>query len=121
MTQERNRANAKAELADAAKRRIETNYAEPFSLEAIANELFVNRHYLDRVFKQATGDTLLHYHNYVRCQAAKALLLRPEHSIAFIGRQVGYISASHFAHVFKNFCGCTPSAYRNHCGNHSEV
>lgn len=103
---------AKAELADSAKRFIKSHYAEKFSLEAIAKELYVNSSYLLRVFKEITGSTLLYYHNYIRCQTAKKLLTKPELSIAFISREVGYISESHFARVFKKYLACTPSEYR---------
>ena len=54
---------------------------------------------------------MLHYHNHSRCQAAKALLAKPEHSISFVGREVGYISAAHFARAFKSICLRTPSAF----------
>lgn len=111
---------AKAELTDAAKQRIESHYMDEFSLDAIANDLFVNRHYLNRVFKEITGNTMLSYHNYIRCQIAKSMLEKPNPRIAFVGRQVGYISASHFTRVFKSIFHCTPSAYRRRCRNCSE-
>ena len=105
----------KVELADSAKQFIELHYAEKFSLVTIAEELYVNSSYLLRVFKEITGNTLLYHHNYTRCQAARTLLARPELSIAFISREVGFISASHFTRVFKSLCNCTPSEYRTRC------
>ncbi len=103
---------AKAELADSARKFIQSHYAQRFSLETIAKELHFNGSYLLRVFKEMTGNTLLYYHNYTRCQIAKELLTKPELSVALIGREVGYISASHFTRVFKGIFGCTPSEYR---------
>ena len=60
-------AGAKEELTASAKKWIEEHYTEKFSLKAIANALYVNSSYLLRVFKDTTGQTLLAYHNYIRC------------------------------------------------------
>lgn len=103
---------AKQELAEEAKRLIEENYMEKFSLKGIAGELCVNENYLARVFKEVTGYTLLWYHNHVRCQEAERLLTRPELSITFISGETGYSTVSHFTRVFKKMEQCTPSEYR---------
>lgn len=102
----------KKELAKAAQRLIEDRYDHKFSLSAIAGELYVNGSYLARVFKSCTGQTLLEYHNTVRCQHAQELLTCPEHSIAYISEQVGFASVSHFTRIFKKITGTTPSEYR---------
>ena len=102
----------KVDLAEAAKSWIDAHYAEKFSLEVLARELFINKSYLLRVFKKKMGETPLYYHNHRRCETAQALLKRAELSIAFVGREVGFISASHFTRVFKSMCGCTPSEFR---------
>ena len=103
---------AGAELADAAKAYIDSHYTGKFSLNDISGYLYVNGSYLLRVFKAATGMTLLQYHNYVRCTEAQKLLEDPELSISIIAFRVGFSSSSHFTRVFKNIVGITPSAYR---------
>lgn len=103
---------AKQELAEAAKNYIDEHYTEKFSLETIAGELYVNANYLARVFKEITGNTLLWYHNYVRCHIAAELLKKPELNISYICDTVGYINASHFARVFKKFYHTNPMDYR---------
>lgn len=105
-------AGARIELANAAERMVLENYREKFSLEAIAQELFVDKSYLLRTFKEIKGHTLLEYHNLVRCQKAEELLQRPELPISYIASEVGYISASHFTQVFRKVTGKTPSQYR---------
>jgi len=92
---------------------IETHYKEKFSLQTMAGELYMNGSYLLRVFKKHTGYTPLAYHNHVRCEQAKELLVHSEESISEIGEAVGFISSAHFSHVFKKETGCTPSEYRN--------
>lgn len=104
---------AKKELAESAKQYIREHYTEKFSLETIANVLFVNDSYLLRAFKDSTGRTLLQYHNYTRCLAAQKLLTQQELSISYISHSVGYCTPSHFARVFKKIFGCTPSEYRD--------
>ena len=64
-------------LTQAAKDYIDAHSAEKFSLQTISSALFVNGSYLLRTFKGHTSITLLAYHNAVRCEKAKALLLNP--------------------------------------------
>ena len=101
-----------AALTRAAKQYIEAHSAEKFSLQALSEALYVNGSYLLRVFKAQTGQTLLAYHNYVRCENAKALLRRDDVSISQAGEQAGFVSSSHFSHIFKKLTGMTPTEYR---------
>lgn len=103
---------ARVELANAAQRLIEEHYQDKFSLDTLAKELFVDKSYLLRTFKEIKGHTLLEYHNLVRCGKAKELLQRPELPVAYIASETGYISASHFTQVFRKVTGETPSQYR---------
>ncbi len=104
---------AKQELAKSAKQLVGTHYRDKFSLEFYARLLFVNKSYLARVFKEVTGETLLSYHNRVRCREARVLLEELTLPIAQIGARVGYPSASHFIRIFKQQVGCTPREYQN--------
>lgn len=99
-------------LTDAAKLYIETHSAEKFSLQAVADALFVNGSYLLRAFRAYTGHTLLWYHNHIRCEKAKELLVDLDLSISKVGEEVGFVSSAHFAHVFKKMTGVTPTEYR---------
>ena len=99
-------------LVEAARAYIDAHSAEKFSLQAIADALFVNGSYLLRVFKARTGVTLLWYHNHTRCEKAKVLLVQPEISISRAGELVGFVSSSHFSHIFKKLTGVTPTEYR---------
>ena len=104
---------AKKELASSAVRWIENNYKTKFSLKKMAGELFVNESYLLRVFKEVTGDTPLHYHNRVRCEAAKELLTDARFAIADVAAMTGFNSASHFTRIFREYAGVTPTAFRS--------
>ncbi len=107
------RKGAGEKLTQAAKAYVEAHSAEKFSLQAVASALYVNGSYLLRTFKAHTGYTLLRYHNFVRCEKAKALLACPEKSISQVGEETGFVSSSHFSHIFKKIAGVTPSEYRS--------
>ncbi|MBQ9263437.1 MAG: methylphosphotriester-DNA--protein-cysteine methyltransferase family protein [Clostridia bacterium] len=104
---------AKHELVQAAKQYIEEHSAEKFSLATLSASLYINGSYLLRTFRENTGCTLLWYHNFVRCEKAKALLAQGEVSISQAGEQAGFTSSSHFSHVFRKMTGMTPSEYRS--------
>ena len=99
-------------LTQAARAYMESHSAERFSLQEMAGALFVNGSYLLRTFKRRTGMTPLHYHHRIRCQKAKELLARTDRSISDIGEAVGFVSSSHFSHIFRKTEGCTPGEYR---------
>ena len=100
--------------AQTASRYIESHFREKFSLRKMAGELFVNGSYLLRVFKKHTGYTPLAYHNHIRCEKAKELLIHTGKSVSEIGEAVGFVSSAHFSHVFRKEEGCSPTEYRMH-------
>ena len=99
-------------LSQAASDYIEAHSKEKFSLQKMADDLYVNGCYLLRAFKKHTGYTPLAYHNHVRCTEAKDLLAHTDKGISEIGEIVGFVSSAHFSHVFKKTEGCTPTDYR---------
>lgn len=110
------RGDAGRALTQAARDYVEKHSAEKFSLQAVADSLFVNGSYLLRVFKANTGHTLLWYHNHVRCEKAKALLAKSDKSISQVGEEVGFVSSAHFSHVFRKLTDMTPTEYRMSLG-----
>ena len=99
-------------LTQAASDYIEAHYKEKFSLQKMADSLYVNGSYLLRVFKKHKGYTPLAFHNLIRCERAKELLARTGTEVSEIGETVGFVSSAHFSHVFKKTEGCTPTEYR---------
>lgn len=91
---------------------MEAHSEEKFSLEKMAKALYVNGSYLLRTFKQYTGMTPLNYHHRLRCAKAKALLAQTDLSVSQVGEAAGFVSSSHFSHIFRKTEGCTPSEYR---------
>ena len=106
------KADSGKSLAKAAQDYLEAHSASRFSLQEMAGALFVNGSYLLRTFKRSTGMTPLNYHHQIRCSKAKELLVQTDHAVSEIGEMVGFVSSSHFSHVFRKMEGCTPSEYR---------
>ncbi len=99
-------------LARAAQAYIDIHSRDKFSLDEISGALYVNGSYLMRAFKRYLHMTPLTYHHMVRCGKAKELLAHTDRSISEVGETVGFVSSSHFSHVFRKTEGCTPSEYR---------
>lgn len=110
-------AYAGGRLVSAAENYLALHSADKFSLQEIANALYINGSYLLRVYKAHTGHTLLWYHSHLRCEQAKELLTESDMSISEIGEKVGFVSSAHFSHIFKKLTGMTPSAWRLTAGN----
>ncbi|ASS65427.1 MULTISPECIES: AraC family transcriptional regulator [unclassified Paenibacillus] len=92
---------------------IEANFAEDITLEGMAAELHVNKHYLAKLFKEVTGLTPFHYLYQRRVNEAKVLFAmdrqRPVTDIAY---RVGFKHGSHFSKTFKKYTGMSPDLYR---------
>jgi AraC-like DNA-binding protein len=69
-------------------------------------------YYFCRVFKKATGFTLIEYVNAVRVSQACRLLRETDSSITVIAGQCGFDSDTHFGRVFKGIMHVSPSKYR---------
>lgn len=91
---------------------IQHHMSEPIIVERIAAELFLNRSYLSRKFKEETGETLTAFILKEKTEEAKRLLRYSDKSLTAIGSYLGFSSAGHFSRVFKTYVGSTPSEYR---------
>ena len=91
---------------------IQRHMSEPITTEKIAKELFLNRSYLSRKFKEKTGETLTDFILKEKTEEAKRLLRYSDKPLTAISSYLGFSSASHFSRVFKAYVGSTPSEYR---------
>jgi len=86
MNKKSNRDSADA-LVQAAINYVETHSVEKFSLKALSEALFINSSYLLRLFKSRTGQTLLNYHNRVRCEKAQKCEYKGELVLSNYGKE----------------------------------
>lgn len=91
---------------------IQLKYSEPIKIENIAYSLGLNRSYLTRLFKDATGFSLQDYLLTYRMKIAVKLLLENKMSVADVALQVGYGDTFTFSKAFKRHFGKSPSKYK---------
>lgn len=91
---------------------IMNNYALPISIDTIAQELYVDRYQLMKIFKAETGDTINHYLINYRMHIASALLKEGKLTIQEIAVRTGYQDTGYFSRIFKKQMGCSPSEYQ---------
>lgn len=92
---------------------IQLKYSEPVKIEQVASALGLNRSYLTRLFKDATGYSLQEYLLTYRMKMAIKLLADKSLSVAEIAKNVGYNDTFTFSKAFKRHYGKAPSDYRS--------
>ncbi len=95
-------------------RYIRLKYSEPINVEDIANACGLNRSYLTRVFKHATGYTPQSYLATYRMKKAAEMLSKTNESVNTIAFNVGYSDSFTFSKAFKRYSNLSPTEYRNH-------
>ncbi len=93
----------------------------PFNVAAMARRSGISPEHLVRLFKAATGHSLMGYYQRRRVQYGTRMLLRPDVSITDIAHHLGYCDSSHFSRIFARYHGLTPSAYRSMLLTHDGV
>lgn len=91
---------------------IRLKYCEQIQVSDIANACGLNRSYLTRLFKEATGSSVQNYLMTYRMKAAIKLMYNPDLSIQYISFAVGYGDVFTFSKAFKKMMGMSPSDYR---------
>ena len=89
---------------------IRDNLAEPLSLDQIAGHFYISKHYLCRIFKSATGFSVMEYIIYSRVLKARQLLQEGV-SVQQAGELSGFSDNSHFIRTFGHLTGLTPGKY----------
>lgn len=90
---------------------IDAHYGEEISLDDLAALLCLNKSYLCRLFRTATGTTLWDFINFVRVCKSEALLAG-KMNLSEIAYVVGFSSPSYFHRTFKKYKQMSPSEYR---------
>ena len=83
------------------------------SLSDISESLFYSKTYLNSIFKEATGDTIMQYYQGMKIEEAKRLLGTKE-SVTSVSEKLCFENPQYFSKVFKQRVGTTPKEYREH-------
>ncbi len=92
---------------------LEKHYNEVITRNHIESLVHLNRDYINREFKEATGYSLMEYIQHYRILIAKKLLRETEDTVSEICIKTGYDSPAYFSKIFKKRTGMTPVDYRN--------
>lgn len=96
---------------------LTTQYAEPITIEAMAETLGYNRAYLSRLFKQVVGLSPITFLTKLRVDHGRRLLReRPELTVEQIASSVGIQDALYFSKQFRRWHGQSPTSYRSSVG-----
>ncbi|MFC6452521.1 helix-turn-helix domain-containing protein [Paenibacillus vulneris] len=91
---------------------IKLHLAEDLSREEIANHVYLNPDYLNRLFKKETGMAISDYLFQERLKLAQELLSKTEMPISAVASHIGYANFSHFSRMFKKYTDMNPNEYR---------
>ncbi|GAB7054770.1 MULTISPECIES: AraC family transcriptional regulator [unclassified Paenibacillus] len=93
---------------------LTAQYAEPITIELMAETLGYNRAYLSTLFKKHTGLTPVTFLLRLRLDKARHLLReRPELTVEQIASSVGFQDPLYFSKQFKRHYQASPTEYRN--------
>lgn len=92
---------------------INRNITGDLSIENIASQFFLNKHYLMHKFKRQTGYTLHNYIHQKRLIKAKTLISEGN-STGEACLKSGFKDYSNFIRAFKKMYGAAPKAYMKH-------
>jgi AraC-like DNA-binding protein len=91
--------------------------AEPWTLDSMAAACRLKRTQFEVLTKELTGDTPSRLLNRFRIRQSLQPLKNNNKTITEIAFNTGFSSSQHFARIFKNLIGITPSQYRQQRGN----
>ncbi|RCX09922.1 two-component system response regulator YesN [Anaerobacterium chartisolvens] len=99
-------------IVNKVKQYITVNVEQEMTREEVANHLYLNPDYLDRIFKKETGMSVTKFMVQERLNKAQELLSKTELPVSVIAVAIGYKNMSHFSAAFKKHTNMNPIDYR---------
>lgn len=100
------------ELVKEVKQYLEENYGRNITNQEIGDAFSYHPNYVNRIFKEATGETVHHYLNETRLKKALKMILETDVTMEQIGRECGFLSCAYFIKCFREKYGTSPFKYR---------
>ncbi|QGQ95168.1 response regulator [Paenibacillus psychroresistens] len=91
---------------------VEHRLAEDVSLQAIADEVYLNPGYLSKLYKLETGENISDYIYRLRMDKSAYYLTNTHYKIQEICELIGYQNTSYYIKMFKKHFNVTPQEYR---------
>lgn len=96
----------------AIRRYIDLHFKESLTLDLLAEEAHMNKHYLSHAFKREYGISPINYMISRRIEESKYLLTETDLSLSQIFQLLGFSSLSYFSQVFRKSQSIPPIEYR---------
>jgi AraC-like DNA-binding protein len=93
-----------------ARRYIDANYKSKFSLDDLANEAFLSKFHLLRLFKQEVGIAPYAYQLQLKLNEARKLIFQKK-SLTEVAYELGFNDQAHFIHTYKKYAELTPGEF----------
>ena len=94
-------------------RYINENLDQEIHRQNLADHVYLNPDYLNRLFKKETGKTLKEFVIEHKMDEARKMLQVTRLPVSIIAAKVGYDNFSHFSYAYKKVTGCSPLESRN--------
>ncbi|MBE5874002.1 MAG: AraC family transcriptional regulator [Lachnospiraceae bacterium] len=91
---------------------LNDHISENITLDTLSNRFYLNKYYLNRAFKKATGTTVMNYVTYKRMVLAKQYILNGDTAYE-AAEKVGFSDYSAFFRAYKKVLGHSPSTDKN--------
>ncbi len=91
---------------------IENNFQRNISSKDIEEHLSLSYDYINRIFKQQKGVSIVSYRNSLRIENAKMLLITTDKSMEEIAVETGFDDLYYFSRYFKKCAGVSPTHYK---------
>ncbi len=91
---------------------VDARLEEELSLDELAQSVGLSTAHFARMFRKSTGETPHQFVLRQRLERAKAMLRTPSERILDVALACGFRTQQHFAQVFRDIHGVTPTRYR---------
>ena len=85
---------------------------DELGLDELAQSVGLSTAHFARMFRKSTGETPHQFVLRQRLERAKAMLRAPDARILDVAVACGFKTQQHFAQVFRDVCGFSPTRYR---------
>ena len=100
---------------------VDSRYADPLDLEALARAAHVSPRHFSRSFRQTFGETPHQYLLTRRIERARHLLRTTDMQVGEVCLAVGFNSVGSFTTTFRRHVGVSPTEYRRETDGPSEA
>ena len=96
---------------------LKSNYKTKITSVLLEKQFHHNFDYMNRKFKEVTGETIFAFLEKYRIEQAKILLSSKQFTVTQIADQLGFCNGFYFSKVFKKNEGISPREYQANLNN----